>query len=111
MISGIAMVAAVVTAWIGFRMPGLPRAVALGATAAAAGTVAQVPLGAVTVAFDLNPYLVMSHFLLAMAVVAVAELGRPSTPSTRPTAAPVPSQCGHGRPCWAQPRCCCAWRW
>jgi heme a synthase len=71
-ISGVAMVAAVITAWIGFRTPGLPRAVAWGATAAALGTVAQVPLGAVTVEFDLNPYLVMSHFLLAMAVVAVS---------------------------------------
>jgi cytochrome c oxidase assembly protein subunit 15 len=71
-ISGIAMLAAVVTAWIGFRTPGLRRPVAWAAAAAAAGTVAQVPLGAVTVAFDLNPWLVMSHFLLAMAVVAVS---------------------------------------
>ena len=71
-ISGIAMVAAVITAVIAFRLPGLRRAVAWGAAAAAAGTVAQVPLGAITVAFDLNPLLVMSHFLLAMAVVAVA---------------------------------------
>ncbi|HEY0388856.1 MAG TPA: COX15/CtaA family protein [Gaiellales bacterium] len=72
LISGIAMLAAVGTAWIGFRTPGLRRGAAWGAVAAAAGTVAQVPLGAVTVAFDLNPWLVMSHFLLAMAVVAVA---------------------------------------
>jgi cytochrome c oxidase assembly protein subunit 15 len=71
-ISGIAMVAAVITAWIGFRTPGLRRPVAWAAAAAAAGTVAQVPLGAVTVALDLNPWLVMSHFLLAMAVVAVS---------------------------------------
>ena len=71
-ISGIAMVAAVITAVIAFRLPGLQRAVAWGAAAAAAGTVAQVPLGAITVAFNLNPLLVMSHFLLAMAVVAVA---------------------------------------
>ena len=71
-ISGIAMLAAVATAWIGFRAPGLRRSVAWGAVAAAAGTVAQVPLGAITVAFDLNPWLVMSHFLLAMAVVAVS---------------------------------------
>src|SRR5438105_12506549 len=95
-ISGIAMLAAVGTAWIGFRTPGLRRSVAWGAAAAAAGTVAQVPLGAVTVAFDLNPWLVMSHFLLAMAVVAVSSWvafhavdlaagGRRSTPVwTRP---------------------------
>jgi cytochrome c oxidase assembly protein subunit 15 len=71
-ISGIAMLAAVFTAWLGFRTTGLTRVVAWGAVAAAAGTVAQVPLGAVTVAFDLNPLLVMSHFLLAMAVVATS---------------------------------------
>ena len=71
-ISGIAMLAAVVTAWLAFRTPGLARPVIRGAVGAAAGTVAQVPLGAVTVAFDLHPLLVMSHFLLAMAVVATA---------------------------------------
>lgn len=71
-ISGVAMLAAVFTAWLGFRTPGLNRAVTWGAAAMAAGTVAQVPLGAVTVAFDLHPLLVMSHFLLAMAVVATA---------------------------------------
>jgi cytochrome c oxidase assembly protein subunit 15 len=71
-ISGIAMVAAVLTAWLGFRTGGLARPVAWAAAAAAVGTVAQVPLGAVTVAFDLHPLLVMSHFLLAVAVVATA---------------------------------------
>jgi cytochrome c oxidase assembly protein subunit 15 len=71
-LSGLAMVAAVITAWFGFRTPGLSRAVAWGACAAAAGTVAQVPLGAVTVAVDLHPLAVMSHFLLALAVTAAA---------------------------------------
>ncbi|MDX6535124.1 MAG: heme a synthase [Gaiellales bacterium] len=71
-LSGLAMVAAVVTAWMGFRTPGLSRAVAWGAFAAATGTVAQVPLGAVTVAVDLHPLAVMSHFLLALAVTAAA---------------------------------------
>lgn len=71
-ISGIAMVAAVVTAVLAYRVRGLPRSAATGALVAAAGTVAQVPLGAVTVAFNLNPWLVMSHFLLAMVVVVVS---------------------------------------
>ncbi len=71
-ISGVAMLASVATAVLAYRVPGLRRHVAHLATAAAAGTVAQVPLGALTVAFDLNPYFVMSHFLLAMAVVAVS---------------------------------------
>src|SRR5256885_8241162 len=52
--------------------PGAARRIAHALALAAAGTVAQVPLGAITVAFDLNPYLVMSHFLLAMAVVSLS---------------------------------------
>jgi len=36
------------------------------------GTVAQIPLGGVTVIFDLHPLLVMSHFLLALVVLAGA---------------------------------------
>jgi cytochrome c oxidase assembly protein subunit 15 len=35
-----------------------------------AGTLAQAPLGAITVYADLNPWLVMSHFLLALGVLA-----------------------------------------
>ncbi len=71
-ISGVAMLAAVATAIMAYRVPGLKRGVARAAALAAAGTVAQVPLGALTVAFDLHPLLVMSHFLLAMAVVAAS---------------------------------------
>jgi cytochrome c oxidase assembly protein subunit 15 len=33
------------------------------------GALAQAPLGAITVYFDLNPWLVLSHFLLSMALV------------------------------------------
>jgi heme a synthase len=36
-----------------------------------AGTLAQAPLGAITVYYDLNPYLVISHLLLSLAVLAV----------------------------------------
>ncbi|HEY3765545.1 MAG TPA: COX15/CtaA family protein [Gaiellales bacterium] len=71
-ISGLAMLAAVAMAVMAYRVPGLDRRIAHAAAIAAAGTVAQVPLGAVTVEFDLNPYLVMSHFLLAMVVVSVS---------------------------------------
>jgi cytochrome c oxidase assembly protein subunit 15 len=70
-ISGIAMVATVIAAVMARRTRGLDRGVATAAALAAIGTIAQVPLGALTVALDLNPLLVMSHFLLAMAVVAV----------------------------------------
>jgi cytochrome c oxidase assembly protein subunit 15 len=71
-ISGIAMLAAVATAIVAYRVAGVDRRIAHALAIAAAGTVAQVPLGAVTVAFDLNPYLVMSHFLLAMVVVSIS---------------------------------------
>jgi cytochrome c oxidase assembly protein subunit 15 len=66
------MLAAVATAIMAYRVAGVDRRIAHVLAIAAAGTVAQVPLGAVTVAFDLNPYLVMSHFLLAMAVVSLS---------------------------------------
>ena len=36
------------------------------------GTVAQIPLGGITVIFNLHPLLVMSHFLLALVVLAGA---------------------------------------
>jgi heme a synthase len=71
-ISGIAMFAAVAAAVMAYRVVGLDRRIAHAMGLAAAGTVAQVPLGAVTVEFNLNPYLVMSHFLLAMVVVSLA---------------------------------------
>lgn len=60
------------------------------ALAIAVGTFAQGPLGAITVAVDLNPIAVMSHFLLAIlllglgTVLAVDELLEPSpAPASR----------------------------
>jgi heme a synthase len=54
------------------RVVGLSRRVSLLALAIFIGTVAQIPLGGLTVIFNLHPLLVMSHFLLAMAVLAGA---------------------------------------
>jgi cytochrome c oxidase assembly protein subunit 15 len=54
------------------RVRGLPRWVVLVALAAFLGTVAQIPLGGITVILDLHPLAVMSHFLLALAVVAAS---------------------------------------
>lgn len=54
------------------RVAGLPPRVRRLALAAFLGTVAQIPLGGVTVIFDLHPVLVMSHFLLALVVTGVA---------------------------------------
>jgi heme a synthase len=44
------------------------------ATAVFAGTLAQAPLGAITVYYDLNPYLVISHLLLSFTLVSLAVL-------------------------------------
>jgi cytochrome c oxidase assembly protein subunit 15 len=52
------------------RVDGLPRWVRIVALVTALGTIAQIPLGGVTVLLDLHPVAVMSHFLLALLVVA-----------------------------------------
>ena len=54
------------------RVAGLPRWTVYVALAAFLGTVAQIPLGGVTVILDLHPLAVMSHFLLALVVVALS---------------------------------------
>ena len=54
------------------RVAGLPRWVSRTALAAFLGTVAQIPLGGITVILDLHPLAVMSHFLLALVVVALS---------------------------------------
>jgi heme a synthase len=54
------------------RVAGLPRWVRLTALAAFLGTVAQIPLGGLTVILELHPLAVMAHFLLALTVVALA---------------------------------------
>ena len=57
--------------WLGARrVVGLPRGVRLAALAAFLLTVAQIPMGAVTIALDLHP-LAVTHFLLALAVLAL----------------------------------------
>jgi len=60
-------------AWLAARRThGLPHWVKITALAAFLGTVAQIPLGGLTVIFELHPLLVMSHFLLALVVLALA---------------------------------------
>ena len=48
------------------------RGLSRGAALAAAGMVAQAPLGGLTVLLDLHPLAVMAHFLLALIVLAIA---------------------------------------
>lgn len=72
MISGAALIATVIAAVLAWRLPWTAGWVRRMTVAAALGTFAQIPLGGITVYYDLNPLLVMSHFLLAMAVVVCA---------------------------------------
>jgi cytochrome c oxidase assembly protein subunit 15 len=57
-----------VAAWL---TPALGRAGKWLATAVFAGTLAQAPLGAITVYYDLNPYLVITHLLLSLTVLGL----------------------------------------
>ena len=63
--------ALVVAAWI---TRGLGRRGRWLATAVFVGTLAQAPLGAITVYYDLNPYLVITHLLLSFTLVSLAVL-------------------------------------
>ena len=59
--------------WLASRKTaGLPRHVRAAALGTFLGGLAQIPLGGVTVILDLHPVAVMSHFLLALVVVALA---------------------------------------
>ena len=59
--------------WLGAtRVAGLPRGARLAALGAFLLTLAQVPMGAITIALDLHPLAVMTHFLLALVVLALA---------------------------------------
>lgn len=59
--------------WLAARkVHSLPTRVRLLALLTFLGTVAQIPLGGVTVLLDLHPVAVMSHFLLALIVLAGA---------------------------------------
>ena len=64
--------AALVTWLASRRVAGLPPWVRRAALGAFLGTIAQIPLGGLTVILDLHPLAVMSHFLLALVVVALA---------------------------------------
>lgn len=57
--------------WLGAVLtPRVPRWATWVALGCFLGTLAQAPLGAVTIYFDLHPLLVMSHFLLSLVVLA-----------------------------------------
>jgi heme a synthase len=61
------------------------------ATAVFVGTLAQAPLGAITVYYDLNPYLVITHLLLSFTLVSLATLTLlEATRLVRGEASPLP---------------------
>jgi heme a synthase len=72
LVGGLAIALTLIAALAARRAPGLPRYARALAGAVFVGTIAQAPLGYLTVRFHLNPYLVMSHFLLSALVLAGA---------------------------------------
>ncbi len=70
---GIVPIGLAVLTWLGARRAaGLPSWAVKLAAAVALGTLAQAPLGLVTITSGLHPLLVMSHFLLALVVLGGA---------------------------------------
>jgi heme a synthase len=70
---GIVPIGLTLLTWLGARRTeGLPGWAGRLAGAVALGTLAQAPLGLVTITSGLHPLLVMSHFLLALVVLAGA---------------------------------------
>jgi cytochrome c oxidase assembly protein subunit 15 len=78
-----------VAAWL---TRGLGRRGRWFATAVCVGTLAQAPLGAIVVYFDLNPYLVITHLLLSFTLVALGVLTLlEASRLARGKAAPLPA--------------------
>jgi heme a synthase len=73
-VSGVTVLSTLVLALAAWRTRGLGRRGKWLATAVFVGTFAQAPLGAVTVYYDLNPYLVLTHLLLSLTVLGIGVL-------------------------------------
>ncbi|HLX19332.1 MAG TPA: COX15/CtaA family protein [Gaiellaceae bacterium] len=73
-VSAVTVLSTLALALAAWRTRGLGRRGKRLATAAFAGTLAQAPLGAITVYYDLNPYLVITHLLLSLAVLGLGIL-------------------------------------
>jgi cytochrome c oxidase assembly protein subunit 15 len=72
--SGLTVLVGLVLAVTAWRTDGLGRRAKLLALAVLVATLAQAPLGAVTVHYHLNPYLVISHLLRAIVALALGVL-------------------------------------
>jgi len=73
-VSGVAVFVTLATWIVALLTPAAPRWVRWVAGAAFLGTAAEAPLGKITVDHNLNPWLVGSHFLLALAVLLLGVL-------------------------------------
>jgi heme a synthase len=58
--------------WLGSRLARLPSRLRLLALLTFVGTLLQAPLGAITIHYHLNPWLVLTHFLLSLVVLGLA---------------------------------------
>ncbi len=74
MVAGLTIVVTALLALAAFSTPGVPRRTAWLAGAVFAGTLAQAPLGAITVYLNLHPLIVMPHLLLSMLLLGGAVL-------------------------------------
>jgi cytochrome c oxidase assembly protein subunit 15 len=73
-VSAVTVFTTLVLAVAAWRTRGIGRRGRWLATAVFVGTLAQAPLGAITVYYDLNPYLVITHLLLSFTLVSLAVL-------------------------------------
>lgn len=91
-VSGVTVLATLVLAVAAWLTPALGRGARLLATGVFVGTLGQAPLGAVTVHYDLHPYLVISHLLLSLVVLGLGVLvSLEAARLVRGGAAPLPS--------------------
>ena len=98
-----AILATLATFLASFRVPSIKRWVKWVAGGAFLGTFLQAPLGAITVYYHLNPYLVGTHFLLSIVVLSLGVLvaleawnirGEPVSLGMRRLAAVAGTACG-----------------
>jgi cytochrome c oxidase assembly protein subunit 15 len=73
-VASLTVVATLLLAIAALRTRALARAVKVLACVVFAGTLAQAPLGAITVYYHLNPWLVITHLLLSLGVLALGVL-------------------------------------
>lgn len=90
-VSAVTILSTLALAVAAFRAPRAPRRLAV---AVFVGTLAQAPLGAITVYYDLNPYLVISHLLLSLTVLGLGVLTLLCAHERRPSLPAIPRTAG-----------------